>query len=109
MSAPSVTMADAVRLYRIGNNAAVGYAPYTDEPGADAIDAAVEAVGAEGWEVVLPRRNSDEVVVLRDGGGALLAIGGDAMGRNAWAVDLDRAREVDAKIQADFAREVGGA
>jgi hypothetical protein len=84
----AVTMAEAVTAYREGNNRGAGYAPYTDEPGENTIEAAVEAAQrVDGFEVVLERRTSDEVAVLHNGV-EWIAIGGDAMGRNAWAVDI---------------------
>ena len=88
----AITMTRAVEAYRAGNNAGRGYAPYTDEPGEDTIEAAVEAAQRmDGWEVVLDRRTSDDVVVLRNADGELMAIGGDAQGRGAWAVDISGA------------------
>ena len=45
----------------------------------------------DGWTLVLERTNSDAVAVLRNGDGELMAIGGDAMGRGAWAVDITSA------------------
>lgn len=84
--ARTIDMTTARRLWRAGNNAGCGYAPYTDEAGDDTIDAAIEAAEKDGWSVVLPRNTSDDVAVLIDGDGAMMAIGGDAMGRGAWAV-----------------------
>ena len=83
-----ITMAVAVAAYRDGNNRGAGYAPYTDEPGEDSIEEAVACAERDGWTLVLDRTNSDTVAVLRNGDGELLAIGGDAMGRGAWAVDI---------------------
>lgn len=82
-------MQAALAAYCDGNNAGLGFAPYTDDAGDDTIDAAVAAAErVDGWGVVLERTNSDEVVVLRNADGELMAIGGDAMGRGAWAVAL---------------------
>ena len=78
-----ITMTQARTLYTAGNNAGSGYAP----DGAT-VDAAVEAMIADGGELVLDRGNSDEVAVVRSAG-KLVAIGGDAMGRNAWAVTIE--------------------
>ncbi len=84
--ATTITMTEALRLYRIGNNTGCGYSPYTDEASDDTIDSAVEAASRDGWELVLDRTNSDEVAVLRNGDGEMMAIGGDAVGHGAWAV-----------------------
>jgi hypothetical protein len=82
----TITMSAAVRAYRAGNNAGMGYAPYTDEAGDDTVEAAVEAAQrVDGWEVVLRRKTTEDVVVLRNADGELMAIG-DAHG--AWAVDI---------------------
>ena len=81
----TITMPEARRLYTAGNNAGSGYAPHPQE---GTIEATVEAMVAMGWELVLDRGNSDEVAVLRGANGRLIAIGGDAMGRNAWAVAI---------------------
>ena len=88
--APEITMAEAVTAYRDGNNRGAGYAPYTDEPGDDTIEEAVACAERDGWTLVLDRTNSETVAVLRNGDGELMAIGGDASGRRAWAVDLPR-------------------
>jgi hypothetical protein len=83
-----ITMRAAKRLYSYGNERGCGYAPYTDVPGPDTIDAAVMAAEADGWTLVLQRHTSDEIAVLANPDGELLGIGGDAMGRGAWAVPL---------------------
>jgi hypothetical protein len=83
-----ITRIEALRLYRAGNNLGLGYAPYTDEAGDDTIDAAIDAAEADGWTLVHSRDQDDQVAVLRNDDGDVLAIGGDAMGRNAWAVPL---------------------
>jgi len=85
------TMAQAVAAYRAGNDAGAGYAPYRDEPGEDTVNNAVEAAERDGWELVLSRRTSDDVALLRNADGEWMAIGGDGMGRNAWAVDVSTA------------------
>lgn len=74
-----LTMIRARDLYRAGNNAGYGYA----------LEGATvdEAAALSGGVVVLERRTSDDVAVV-DVGGQLVAIGGDAMGRNPWAVDI---------------------
>jgi hypothetical protein len=81
-------MAEALARWTRGNNAGEGYAPYTDVPGDDTIEAAVEAALDDGAELVLARTNSDEIAVLRMDDGGLMGIGGDGMGNGAWAVDL---------------------
>ena len=82
----AVTMADALAAWRTGNDSGRGYAPYTDEAGEDTIDEAVACAERDGWTLVLDRNTSDDVAVLRNGDGELMAIGGDAHGRGAWAV-----------------------
>ncbi len=89
---------EALRLYRAGNDAGAGYSPYTDVAGDDTIDSAVIAAEADGWERVLDRTTSDAVVVLRDADGDLLAIGGGAMGRGAWAVVISEEAVELAKV-----------
>lgn len=84
-----ITMTEALSAWRAGNDAGNGYAPYSDEPGEDSIDMAVEASVADGGEVVLERCTSSDIAVVRMADGGLMGIGGDATGRNAWAVDLD--------------------
>jgi len=83
----TITMTKACELYRAGNNAGRGFAP----PGDDGtIDDAVEAYVNRGGEVVLERRTSDDVAVVSSpwSDSVLIAIGGDAAGGNAWAVEL---------------------
>lgn len=83
-----ITRTEARRLFSAGNNLGLGYAPYTDEVADDSIDAAIGAAEADGWTLVHSRDTDDQVAVLENGDGDLLAIGGDAMGRNAWAIPL---------------------
>ena len=97
-------MREALRLYRWGNSCGAGYAPYTDVPGPDTIDAAVAAAVADGWTVVHERRSSEDIAVLVDGDGVLLGIGGDAMGHGAWAVVLSDQLEAVAAWDADNER-----
>ena len=78
----------ANELYTRGNNAGLGYAPYTDTAADDTVDAAVEEAKADGWEVVHGAGNTSDVVVLRNGDGEFLGIGGDGSGNGAWAVVL---------------------
>lgn len=74
--------------YTAGNDRGEGYAPYTDEAGDDTIDSAVACFVADGWTLVLERNNSGEVAVVQSGDGELVAIGGDGMGKGAWAVSI---------------------
>jgi hypothetical protein len=83
-----LTSAQASRLYSLGNNRGLGYAPYTDVPGPDTVDGAIEAAEADGWEVYLRAHSTSDVTVLRNEDGALLGIGGDGLGNGAWAVPL---------------------
>ncbi len=79
-----LTMREATRLYREGNNAGRGYAPDAED-----IDEVVrDLVNNYEGEVLLDRTNSDEVAVVLCGDGEMVAIGGDAMGRNVWAVKI---------------------
>jgi hypothetical protein len=79
-------MVDAIAAYRRGNNAGRGWAPNSDT-----VDEAVSDYLADGGELVLSRRTSDEVVVVRAASGKLIAVGGDAGGAQAWAVVIDDA------------------
>lgn len=81
-------MKQALAAYRRGNDAGLGYAPYTNEPGDGTTAAAVKAARVDGWEVVLAPVNTSEVVVLRNADGELMAIGGDGVGGSVWAVDI---------------------
>lgn len=81
----TMTQARANELFRLGNDAGDGYAPYTDVPGDDTIDAAIEAAAADGWEVELRGETTSDVTVLRNGDGERMAIG-DVNG--PWAVPI---------------------
>jgi hypothetical protein len=76
------------RAYSAANNEGMGYAPYTDEAGDDTHDEAVRCAIADEWEVIVRRGNSEEVTVLGNADGEVLAIGSQADGSGAWAVDL---------------------
>lgn len=93
-------MVVAVEQWQRGNNTGIGYAPYTDVPGDDTIECAVSTAIEDGAELVLARTNSEEIAVLRMDDGGLVGIGGDAMGRGAWAVDLE-ANEPPSEPNAD--------
>jgi hypothetical protein len=85
-----ITMAHARSEYRAQNNAGNGFAP---GGASDSIDDAVAYYVACGATLVLDRRTSDDVAVVCEhpgsSGATLIAIGGDAMGRSAWAVAID--------------------
>ena len=83
-----MTRREAETAWRRGNNNGEGYAPYTDIPGDDTIDNAVAAAEADGWTVIYPRNNTDQIVVLRNEDGEWMGIGGDASDQGAWAVSL---------------------
>lgn len=78
-----ISMSTARDMYRAGNNAGRGYPP--DQ---DTIDAAVEALVKEGGTLILDRNTSDDVAVIENSDGELIAIGGDAAGRNVWCVQI---------------------
>jgi len=78
----------AIKAYELGNGQGLGYAPYTDEPGDDTVDEAIECAERDGWELVLSAESTSHVAVLRNGDGKLLAIGGDGKSNGAWAVDI---------------------
>lgn len=71
-------------LYRHGNNLGNGYSP-----SGETIEEAAAALVAAGGNLLYTASNSDEltVVALDD---RIVAIGGDAMGNGAWAVDVYR-------------------
>lgn len=77
---------EARKLYTVGNNRGLGYAPYTDVAGDDTVENAIAAAEADGWELVHSRDTSDEVAVLENEDGEVMAIGGDGAGNGAWAV-----------------------
>lgn len=59
----------------------------------DSIDAAVEYLQADGWELVLERHTPSEVALLRHllVRDRRIAIGGNAEANEAWAVDVSEA------------------
>lgn len=71
-------------LYRHGNDLGNGYSL----PG-ETVDEAAAALVADGGNLLCTASNSDEltVVALDD---RIVAIGGDALGNGAWAVDVYR-------------------
>jgi hypothetical protein len=78
----NLTMTEASRLYDQGNNAGRGWDPTEED-----VDEAVASLRADGYGLVFARRNTDEVTVLRNGD-EVIAVGGDAMGKGAWAVTI---------------------
>jgi hypothetical protein len=86
--ADTITMKQAVEAFNLANSRGEGYAPYTDDVTDDSIEQAVAAAERDGWVEVLARETSQDVVLLRNGDGEYMAIGGDAMGRNAWATPI---------------------
>jgi hypothetical protein len=84
----SITRKAADRLYSHGNDQGLGYAPYTDVPGPDTVDAAVAAAIADGWTVIDRSYTTDHCQVLQDADGSIIGIGGDDVGSGAWAVPL---------------------
>lgn len=85
-----ITIEDANAAFTAGNNRGDGYAYYHRD---DSVSASVRAAIRDGWEIVLDTGCTSDVIVLRNALGELLAIGGDAMGRNAWAVDISEVAE----------------
>lgn len=87
----TITQTEAHERFTRRNTQGLGYAPYTDVPGADDVSGAVEAAEADGWHVIHERTNDTEVAVLANDDGELLAIG-DANG--PWAVDISACIEI---------------
>ena len=83
----ALTQTAARALYRAGNDAGRGYSPSDD----DTVDGAIAGLGGT---LVLARATTDDVAVLAVDG-ELVAVGGDAMGREAWAVDIVTAPHID--------------
>lgn len=82
----ALTMQAARALYRAGNDAGHGY-----DPSASASDTVQDVVRwheRRGGRVLLARETSDDVAVVQDRYGDLVAIGGDALGREPWAVRI---------------------
>lgn len=81
----TITMDAAREQYRASNDAGRGFAP-----DGETVDEAVSSYVAAGGALVLPRHSSDDVAVVSSPWSehTLIAIGGDAFGRNAWAVEL---------------------
>ena len=79
----TISMTEARALYIAGNNAGEGFAPAGV---ADLVGGCIETLKGEGYTLVLEPSNTDEVAVMQAPDGKLMAIGGDARGRGAWAV-----------------------
>ena len=93
----TITQSVARDLYRAGNDAGRGYSPEGDagrgySPSGETIDIAVSEMIAIGGTLILARETSSDVAVVEDSRGELVAIGGDAQGGNAWAVNIGPAR-----------------
>ena len=87
----TIDRADANRAYGVGDAAGRGFSFSGDGGGDDTVDDAIAYALRDGW--ILERRHdgSDDVAVLRHEDGRWIAIGGDGMGRQAWAVDITSA------------------
>ena len=91
----TIDRADANRAYSEGNNAGRGFAPDTEPSrrryGDGTVDDAVAYALRDGWVVVYDCEHAGDMAVLRHEDGRWIAIGGDGMGRQAWAVDITSA------------------
>lgn len=85
-----ISMSEALARYNRGNDRGLGYPPYTDDTSDDTIKEAIACAERDGWTLLLARDTSDQIAVLQNDDGELMAIGGDAGGRMAWAVDIGR-------------------
>ena len=88
----SLTQNEANRLYTLGNNQGLGYNPCVDFDADDTVESAVTAaLAGTRFKVVLrPQTTSDVYVLVNTAAKTLIAIGGDAQGRGAWAVPISR-------------------
>jgi len=94
----NLNMRDAVALWRAGNNSGDGYAPH-----GETIAEAVAILLEEGGDLILDCLTSEDVAVVLDSAGELIAIGGDGSGGSAWAVVIVGADDV-AALRAEAAR-----
>lgn len=85
----TMTTATANALYSEANDKGEGFAPRED----DVWDAVAEMI-EDGAEMVLDRQTTSDVIVVRDGDD-LVAIGGDGMGRGAWACVIAKAKDFE--------------
>lgn len=83
----AITQTAARALYRAGSAAGRGYIPAESST----VDGAIAELGGT---LVLSRTTADDVAVLAVGC-KLVAVGGDARGREAWAVDIVTAPHID--------------
>jgi len=84
-------------LYRIENNNGRGFAPDQDD-----VRAAFAAYIADGAEPVQRRSTADDIAVVFVDGEGWILIGGDARGKNAWAV---RIKETDPRVEGNEVEE----
>ncbi len=95
----AISMRDAVRLYRQGNNAGRGWAPYQGAEGIDCIESVLAAAERDCGVIIHRRLTSDDVAVVSSIDGELIAYGADSCGLNVWAVDItDEMDDSDADI-----------
>jgi hypothetical protein len=87
----TMTPEQATQAFRTGNNNGEGYAPYTDVPGDNTVDNAIAAFEADGFTVDYRATTDSEVSIIRGADGEVIALGGDAMGCNDWAVVIQTA------------------
>ena len=82
--------AEALELFRLGNDSGRGYAPDAH----DVAEVIADLINNYEGVVLLERHHSDEVAVVRCGDGEMVAIGGDSLNRNAWCVKIAPKGEV---------------
>jgi len=85
----TIDRADANRAYGVGDAAGRGFAP--DSDGDDTVYDAIAYALRDGWVVVYDCEHAGDMAVLRHEDGRWIAIGGNDMGHNAWAVDVTSA------------------
>jgi len=79
-----MTRREARERFLDGNDGGEGFAPFERE---ERVAPCVERLQRAGWRLLFEAETTSDVCVLeRDG--ELLGVGGDARGRNAWAVRL---------------------
>jgi hypothetical protein len=84
----AITMAQAVAAWQAGNDRGEGFAPYRT----DFVNETIKAYEEDGWRLVLDWQSTSDVVVMCSVDGEMVAIGGDDVGRGAWAVDITGAQ-----------------
>lgn len=85
--------------WRRANNRGDGFPPE-----GETITETLKAYVKRGGEILLERRTSDEIAVVRLGG-RLIGIGGDASGANPWACRLPTEDTVQGRTFADWLRD----